>query len=207
MAEVAFKTMIVDCKDCDARVDGRVIGSYEYHDKGQSPPTRITLLQCSRCQHPILSREEELWSNSWSKPETVYPCEGDTLNPNLPEEIQATIREARSCFFHARAYAATAIMCRKALDGLCTIHNITAPNLDKKLNKLKEQGLIEGSLFEWANELRLIGNEAAHDITSQISGEDARDLLEFTEAIVDYVIVFRDRFERFKNRRTIQKKT
>jgi Domain of unknown function (DUF4145) len=181
--------MIVDCKDCSVRVDGIVIGCYEYHDAGHSPPTRITLLKCPRCQHPILSREQELWRNSWSKPETVYPSEGDTVNPNLPEEIQVTIREARSCLFRAKAYAASAIMCRKALEGLCALHDIKTPNLNKSLNKLRERGLIEGSLFEWANALRLVGNEAAHDIAPQISGEDAQDLLEFTEAIVDYVII------------------
>lgn len=193
--------MIVDCKNCSVRVNGTVIGSYEYHEAGHSPPTRITLLKCPRCQHPILSRQEQLWFHDWSKPEAVYPCEGDTVNPNLPEGIQEAIREARLCLFGANAYVASAIMCRKALEELCATHNVKAQNLSKSLNKLKEQGLIEGSLFEWANELRLVGNEAAHDVSPQISGEDARDLLEFTEAIVDYVIVFRDRFERFKARR------
>lgn len=196
--------MRVDCKDCDIRVDGKVIGSYEYHDVDQGPPTKITLLECPRCQHPILVREEKLWFD-WSKPETIYPCEGDAVNPNLPEEIQTTIREARSCFLRAKAYAASAVMCRKALEGLCATHGIKGSNLANALHKMKEQGFIEGSLFEWANELRLVGNEAAHDIAVQVSGEDARDLLEFTEAIVEYVIIFRDRFDRFKKRRVIRK--
>jgi hypothetical protein len=80
---------------------------------------------------------------------------------------------------------------------LCATHGIKGSNLANALHKMKEQGLIEGSLFEWANELRLVGNEAVHDITAQVSGEDARDLLEFTEAIVEYLIMFRDRFDRY----------
>jgi hypothetical protein len=61
--------------------------------------------------------------------------------------------------------------------------------------------LIDGRLYDWADELRVAGNEAAHDVMSQTSGEDARDLLELTEAIVEYVFIYRDRLERFLQRR------
>ncbi len=48
-------------------------------------------------------------------------------------------------------------------------------------------------LFEWADALRIAGNEAAHDVKVTTSKEDARDILELTNALLEYVFTFRDR--------------
>ncbi len=69
------------------------------------------------------------------------------------------------------------------------------------LKKLKDQGRIDDRLFEWSDVLRVAGNEAAHDVGVTITEADARDLLEFTNAILDYLFSYRDRFEQFKERR------
>ena len=50
--------------------------------------------------------------------------------------------------------------------------------------------------------LRISGNEAAHDVNVTTSPEDARDILEFTNALLEYVFTFRDKFEEFKKRRS-----
>jgi hypothetical protein len=46
-----------------------------------------------------------------------------------------------------------------------------------------------------------MGNEAAHGVDVVISPEDARDTLECTEALIEYVFTYRDKFEEFKKRR------
>jgi hypothetical protein len=74
--------------------------------------------------------------------------------------------------------------------------------LVSSLKELKDKGVIENRLFEWADALRISGNEAAHDVTVTISPEDARDILEFTNALLEYVFTFRDKFEEFKKRRS-----
>ena len=56
-------------------------------------------------------------------------------------------------------------------------------------------------LREWSTALRMAGNEGAHDVAVTISREYARDMLDFTNAIIDYLFSFRDKFERFKARR------
>jgi predicted LPLAT superfamily acyltransferase len=71
----------------------------------------------------------------------------------------------------------------------------------KSLEKMKNDGLIDDRLYEWADTLRLAGNEAAHDVNVTVSRDDARDMLEFTNAILDYLFSFCDKFERFKLRR------
>ena len=58
--------------------------------------------------------------------------------------------------------------------------------------------------YEWADALRISGNEAAHDISVTVSSDDSRDVIEFTKALLEYVFTFRDKFEEFK-KKTIKK--
>ena len=97
-------------------------------------------------------------------------------------------------------------MCRKTLEGICVEHGTKGGNLVSALKELKDKGIIEIRLFEWADALRISGNEAAHDVNVTISAEDARDILEFTNALLEYVFTFRDKFEEFKNRRSSKAK-
>lgn len=97
------------------------------------------------------------------------------------------------------------LMCRKCLEGLCKILGVTGGNLSKKLDKLKSENHIDERLLKWGHQIRLIGNEAAHDIDTPISKKDAQDILEFTEAILIYVFSLTKRYEALIERRKTQK--
>ena len=70
-----------------------------------------------------------------------------------------------------------------------------------KLKTLAGRGIIEARLVDWAHGIRLVGNEAAHDTETEVSKEDARDALDFTEALLTYVFVLNERFAAFSQRR------
>jgi hypothetical protein len=53
---------------------------------------------------------------------------------------------------------------------------------------MHEQNLIDGRLFEWSDLMRAAGNEAAHGVGLSIQQPDAKDILEFTNAIMDYLV-------------------
>jgi len=123
------------------------------------------------------------------------------LHDSVPKAIREAFGEARTCI-RAKAFTAAAIMCRKALEGICSAHGVkSSGSLAAQLKKLKEDGVIENRLFEWAEALRTMGNEAAHGVKLVVSREDANDTLEFTEALIEYVFTYRDKFEQFKTRR------
>jgi hypothetical protein len=65
-------------------------------------------------------------------------------------------------------------------------------------------GLIEGRLLEWAQELRVLGNEGAHFTGERVARQDAQDALALAEAILDYLYVFSAQFFEFKNRRELR---
>ncbi|SQE00602.1 conserved hypothetical protein [Parafrankia sp. Ea1.12] len=72
----------------------------------------------------------------------------------------------------------------------------------ESIRELRTQGTIDGMLVEWADALRVIGNEGAHYTGKPVSREDAEDALSFAEALLEYIYVFRKRFEEFQRRIT-----
>ena len=122
------------------------------------------------------------------------------VNPKAPEPIQVALDEAFRCY-RSRAYTAAAIMCRKTLEGVCDSHGVSGGNLAGRLKAMQTSGLIDNRLFEWSDALRVAGNEAAHGVGTTVSQQDARDLLDFTTAIIDYLFSYRDQFEKFRARR------
>ena len=193
--------MLVHCKDCDRRVEGTVHGSYQFNDRADGPPRRITLLNCPRCQHAIVIEETEHWFDTWSSPKTVYPIDLAGLSEEIPENLRNSFNEAVACF-NARAFNASAIMCRRTLEALCKELGVRNRNLASSLKAMGDDGHIEGSLTEWADALRIVGNEAAHDVECNVSSLDSQDILEFTEALLDYLYVFKKKFEAFQKRRS-----
>jgi hypothetical protein len=122
------------------------------------------------------------------------------VNPKAPPEIRAAIEEGIKCY-RANAFTAAAIMCRKTLEGVCEAHDVKERSLDASLKRMLETDKIDQRLFEWSDQLRLAGNEAAHGVGVVSSAQDARDALDFTIAIIDYLFSYRDQFEKFKARR------
>ncbi len=152
----------------------------------------FTLLKCPNCGDPFLL--------VGVGEAVLYPPEDNPINPNLPAPLKSAYAEAVSCF-KSKAYTGTAMLCRKTLEGICAEYGVTGRNLVSNLKELKDRGIIENRLYDWADALRISGNEAAHDIKVTVSPEDARDILEFTNALLEYIFTFRDRFEQFKQRR------
>lgn len=84
-------------------------------------------------------------------------------------------------------FDAAGMMFRKSLES--ATKEIDPPSahltLFKRVEKLVENHLITPALGEWANEIRLGGNEAAHD-DEMFSKEDAQALKGFTENFLRY---------------------
>ncbi|ARM00487.1 hypothetical protein BOC59_10900 [Burkholderia pseudomallei] len=133
--------------------------------------------------------------DKWDTPFIVFPQGDIRVNPSAPPEIRAAFEEACTCY-RTHAYTASAIMCRKTLEGVCGAHGVNERNLSASLKTMKELALIDERLFEWSDALRVVGNEAAHGVGVVISQPDAKDAIEFTNAILDYLL----RLTRFRER-------
>ncbi|MGR3310970.1 MAG: DUF4145 domain-containing protein [Candidatus Brocadiales bacterium] len=203
--------MLIDCKECEAVVNAKLLCDYEsYEDYDEDLPeaggykVKYSFLKCPKCEMPFIAWQQDEYGFGWSNPYRIYPPQDKRVNPSFPEPIRNAYQEALTCF-KGKAFTATAIMCRKTLEGICSVHGINARNLASKLEELKDKEIIESRLFEWAEELRLSGNDAAHDVNITISHQDAKDIIEFTDALLEYVFTLRDKFDEFTKRKQVSK--
>ena len=199
--------MLIECDNCNALVKGEEVGHYineNPHDFVDAQ--KYTLCKCPQCHSPLLVEQEldiDMYLNEtyWGKEKKIYPNNLFHINPIIPEKLRKALLECIQCF-KADANTATAIMCRRTLEGFCSLKGVEERSLEKSIKKLKDDGLINDQLYEWANQLRLAGNEAAHNIESGFSSIDAKDILDFTIAILDFTYSFKDKFDKFKERIT-----
>lgn len=193
--------MLIECKICEAVVNAEILNSYEALDEFYSEiQNKYNFLKCPVCKSPILASQCRIEGIEWEEPIRIYPPQDKQVNQSFPKPIKNAYQEALSCF-KSKSFTASAIMCRKTLEGICRVHNIESGSLQSDLQEMKDEGIIESRLFEWAEALRIFGNEATHDINVTISMQDARDIIEFTNALLEYVFTFNDKFNEFNKRR------
>lgn len=169
-------------------------------DEHSGEVARFILAKCPRCHSPLLLSQRQISPNTWSDPSRIYPQYEYQPSWDVPEPIRETFEEGLTSY-RAGAHTPTVIMCRKTLEGVAEDHGIEERTLVNSLKKMRDDGVIENRLYEWADELRLAGNEAAHDVEVRFSQKDATNVVEFTHAILEYVYTFRKKFEEFRARR------
>jgi Domain of unknown function (DUF4145) len=96
------------------------------------------------------------------KLEASYPPQViDFDSTDLPPPILATLEEAIKSHA-AGCFKASAIMVRRLLEELCSDKGATGNDLKARLAALGKTIVIPGDLLTAADELRILGNDAAH---------------------------------------------
>ena len=195
------------CPHCSQPAIASTRGTAEWlpHDhRGipTGPPVQWMLVTCQSCSTPSLWAREDYGGgfHQDDRPVLVYPAPR-RLSSAVPASLRREWNEARTCF-DAKAYAACVVMVRRTLEGTCRELGVGERTLHKALARLKADGHIDTMLAEWADALRVIGNQGAHYTGDVVSREDAEDSLAFAEALLDYLYALRNRFEEFKARRS-----
>ncbi len=167
------------------------------------------LLRCPKCNSPFLylKRWQEMpaeWNNETAEPEKLYPNSSEIPLSSVPPSIKKAFEDA----FQAHKvglYAPSVLMCRKTIEAICFEKGITKGNLKQKILKLKEKDIIGSNIYNWADSLRVIGNDAAHEFLPNISKEDSRDTIDFTESVILTTFILSVKFEEFTERREASK--
>jgi len=159
---------------------------------------RASSLICRNCKQGVVVIEEE-WVGDYPKKQakqggTVsyrgihwWPIPEANLSSDIPNDIAGVIAEAAGAIY-ANCPRASAVMSRRALEAICVDKEETKGDLKSRLETLKDKGILQPTLAEWAKEIRLIGNVGAHfDPMQTVSMEDANQLLLFVREIVKYI--------------------
>lgn len=110
-------------------------------------------LECSGLVQVVLQKGKVIES---FPPEII-----DFDSTNLPPAILASLEEAIKAHA-AGCYKATALMVRRVLEELCDDKKAVGNDLKKRLASLSGNVVIPKELLDAADELRLLGNDAAH---------------------------------------------
>ena len=131
--------MLSECRSCGALVDATERCQYEGDEPDFGLSMRYTLCSCPRCTSPILL-EQYAEADGWSEPNRVFPPRDDQIGGSVPKAIRAAFEEAARCY-ESKSFTASAIMCRKTLEGVCVHHGVAERGLMKGLQRLQEQGV------------------------------------------------------------------
>jgi hypothetical protein len=158
-------------------------------DANINSPTETTIVGIRRCSDPGCSALVFFIAKNGQVVES-YPAETiDFETTNIPAAVQSAIEEAIRC--HSQScFVASAIMVRKTLEELCKDRNATGPNLKERIKALGTKVVLPQELLDGVDDLRLLGNDAAH-IESQeytkVGKEEVEVGIEFTKEVLKAV--------------------
>lgn len=129
------------------------------------------------------------------------PIRIDFDKENIPTQVINTFEEALDC--HANeAFIASAIMVRRTLEEICSDKSAQGSTLKARLKDLRSKIVIPQELFDAMDDLRILGNDAAHVEArdfSKISSEELNIAIELTKEILKALYQYSGLLGRLKN--------
>jgi hypothetical protein len=197
--------ILTECRACEAIVAAEVLAQYSaVLDPRAGATERFTFARCPKCDSPLLAREQfygrEDDKEVWSEPYRLYPAKDELVGPRIPRSVRNSFAEALNCF-NAQAYSASTLMCRRTLEAACAESEIEGGSLRESLREMSSRGIVDARVLDWLDALpHLAGAEGAESSAR----EEAREVVEFTDALLAYLYTFRDRLEEFRQRRGVR---
>lgn len=196
-------TVFIACPYCDAKVQAKVLAEREYGPGPDCEPHKYQFVECSQCGSVLVGWAEwEMGEDSdqgWGHLVRQWPEPDARLHSNIPRIVRRALEEAKRCF-GSKSFMACAVMCGRAIEGLCK-DKVKSKYLGDGLKKLKAAKIIDEKLFEWGEALRNERNIGAHAGDETISRQDASDVLDFALAMAEYVYVLDDKYKAYKARK------
>ncbi len=188
--------MILECNQCAATVDAKIIGKHESRDEGDPDVFHSYLLECPSCRTTLLGGQYSFEEGPLTR---LWPAPQKYLSRDIPDIVRNSLDEAYTCF-KAGAFNACTVMAGRALEGIVRHFGTGKSYLGPGIKELHSQGIIDARLAAWAGALQKARNLSAHASGERVSRQDAQDLLDFVAAICEYVFVLTLKFESYMKR-------
>ena len=143
------------------------------------------IFSCDKCEKMFLLIRDQRSGEFIDQ----YPKRTPTLDSSIPKEVAEDYIEAIKCF-DIKAYKASVIMSRRALQSSVIQKGASKGRLVDQIDELQTKDSITKDIRDWSHEIRLTGNIGAHpDGLEGITHEDAEDLIKFVEEYLNYVYI------------------
>lgn len=127
----------------------------------------------------------------------------------IPANVLSAFEESIICHSN-KCFVASAIMIRKTLEEICSERIAVGDNLKKRLQDLGKKIFIPKELIEGMDELRLLGNDAAHiesNTFNQIGKNEIEISIEFTKEILKGVYQYEGLLSKLRGLKKIETNT
>ncbi|MBX3518887.1 MAG: DUF4145 domain-containing protein [Xanthobacteraceae bacterium] len=137
--------------------------------------------------HRIRETQGEISDLNWSVTK-IWPEPPKPVIPeHLSSDVERVYRQAESNFTIEGNEEASGTMYRKALDiALKEVASDVKGTLAARITELVKKNLLTPSLGEWADQIRLLGNESAHE-SDQPTREELESLRNFSNLVLQYL--------------------
>lgn len=119
----------------------------------------------------------------------------------LPDNVANSFLQAKKSI-RIQAWDSAGVMCRQALERALTYikPDTKGQILFQRIEKIHKEGLIISALKDWAHNIRVLGNDAAHE--DDFIEKEAKELVEFTELFLTYLFTMPEKVK--KSREAIE---
>lgn len=187
------------CKQASALTDRAQYVKALKDNRGSRANVIYTVAECNSCDfHFLVARRDVTGEIITIWPKSL-PGKVDDL---IPEPIKSDFEEALICEA-AGSYRGAAALARRTLQVICIDKG--APEnkkLHQQIDWLFDNNIVTNEIKEWAHEVRYVGNDAAHPNTTEVTKDDARDILELLESMCDVLYIAPARAAARKAKRT-----
>lgn len=196
------KIVTIHCPYCAVVVQAKESCSATYDEGDLECSHAYVIADCPSCFNVLIGRKGITFDDFerafvWkSVAERLWP---DSLLNELPSEIpskaKTDLTDAKKCFAY-EVYSASVVLCGRALERLIS-EKTGKDSIFNGLKDLKEKNIIDQRLYDWGEALRKERNIGAHATDEDITKENARDVMDFTIAIFDYVYRLSSKYESY----------
>jgi hypothetical protein len=134
----------------------------------------------------------------------VYPPAGNAIEAHgsWPERVASAYAQAAKAL-EVESWDAAGAMARRAVQAAIRNLGANPGNVKAEIDELGKAGVLAPSLVQWAHEVRVLAQVAAHPDEDEppVSAEDARDAVEFTKLFLTYVYSIPAEIEELRERR------
>ncbi len=196
MANTKFTTpkIVMACGHCGNRTSFEIVAEHsKRYPIGIDGDKVISwrILICSTCSKPTIEEDTQkvdrnIIASRSTNTTILYPISSIKLT-NIPEKIGKKYMEALNV--RKVSPGSCAVMIGRTLEAVCNHENAQGRNLAQKLNDLALKGRIPNTLAEMAQQLRELRNLGAHDAEDEVTEMDVPIIIDFVEAILEYLYV------------------
>ena len=212
--------LILDCPHCDSERTGmEFAGERPFHlNRASGVTSWNTFWVCRKCREGVVVKLSSQHISSVIPPSQ---CAGDILDNffdlvqviprrpepeapmHVPEDIARDFKEAVDNM-RRRNWTSAGMMFRKVLQRSTTSLapegvDFLRVNLMGRIDTLADKHFITPAMQDWAQIIRLDGNEATHEEDEVFSEHKASQMRDFTELFLIYAFTLPARVEAFRN--------